>query len=100
MASWTHGQYVSSAAVLDGLIYLGVTAYAKSAIVGKDGKRIPRTDARALAEPGNIEWESELRGTKKMKLGKFPTREAAMAAAENAFKAAQSSLKKGSHASV
>jgi hypothetical protein len=90
MASWTHGQYTSSAAVLDGLVYLGVTAYAKKAIV-KDGARIARTDPRALAEPDNIEWEAELRGTKKMKLGKFPTREAAMAAAETAF----NSTKKG-----
>lgn len=93
MASWTHGQYSSSSAVLDGLIYLGVTAYAKKAIV-KDGVRIARTDSRALAEPGNIEWEAELRGTKKMKLGKFATKEAAMAAAEAAFKIAQADLKK------
>lgn len=93
MASWIHGQYSSSSAVLDGLIYLGVTAYAKKAIV-KDGVRITRTDPRALVEPDNIEWEAELRGTKKMKLGKFATREAAMAAAEAAFKTAHADLAK------
>lgn len=84
MANWTHGQYSSSSAVFDGLIYLGVTAHAKKIII-KDGVRITRTDPRALTEPDNIEWKAELRGTKKMKLGKFPTKEAAMVAVETAF---------------
>jgi hypothetical protein len=87
MANWQHGEYSSSAAVLNGLVYLGVTAYAKKVVV-KNGVRYGRINPKSLEDPDNVEWEAELRGTKKIKLGRFDTKQEAMTAAEVAFKKA------------